>query len=362
MSQIRSHLKYYILIYLVWIAGLWALTGGLENPLAWPYSWNKWDALWYQKIWEHGYLLSDPMTFAFPPAYSYLIGGLAKLFGTHFHITALAVNCLAFFGFAMLAAEVLASQFKVSRLAMFAFALTSPTSYFVFTTYSDSVFALLMWGAIFTALLYPHSFKARIVEVLLLFAMPWFRLTGYAMASWLLVRRWSVLVVFVSLAGWMALNWLISGDALHFLEVQKLFSMEKGGFLEGLAYSWRDFHQFPAPFSEGFDSWLQFHFLPLVYLVLFFVTGLWLLWRKQWLLALTLGSVFFMSHNQSFWRSVIRYNSPLIPLLGVALWSWGARLKYKNAFAWGFVVVIGIVQLCLQVHFAKLFRAGFWGF
>lgn len=362
MNQIRKHLRHYILIYVFWLLALWFFTSGINEPINWFLSWNKWDALWYEKIWDHGYLVTEPMSAAFPPGYPLFIGALSGILRANFHIIALIINVLTFFWTAVFAAEVLATRFPVSRLAVFVFTLSSPTSYFILSAYSDSFFSMLLWATLFTALLYPNSKRARYIEAGLLFLMPWFRLTGYAMASWLVLRRWGALLIFVSLGAWLGFNWLVGDQVDRFLSVQKLFSMPQGGVFEGLAYTLRYIYPFRPPSAVDFDSWLGLHFLPLVYFILLVGTGLWLAYRKQWLLAVTLGSVLLMSHNQSFWRSVIRYNLPLIPFLGVFLMALATRI-YKHELYRGIFIgtVIGM-QFVLQFYFGNLFRLGFWGF
>jgi hypothetical protein len=363
MKQIRPYLRNYIVIYVLWVAALWILTGGLADPSDWLHSWNSWDALWYEKIWNNGYSLAEPMALAFPPAYSLLVGSLSKISSLNFHITSMILNTFAYFMAAVLAAEVLARQFSIPRWVIFIFTLSSPTSYFIFTSYSDSIFALLLWTTIFAALFYPNSTRARIAEAGLLFTMPWFRLTGYALASWLVLKRWTALVVFLSLAGWFCFNWTLTNQVGQFLNVQKMFSMPEGGVFAGLEYTLQYLLpiQFPST-SKEFDSWLQFHLLPIVYLVALAATGIWLAYRRQWLLAVTLGSILFMSHNQGFWRSVIRYNLPLMPMLGVALWFLGLRIGRHKVYRSIILTVVIVAQFLLQVYFAELFRNGYWAF
>lgn len=362
MNQIRPYLRHYTIIYVFWVLALWIFTGGINSPSNWFYSWNKWDALWYEKIWNQGYALSEPMTAAFPPGYPLFIGAVSGILQSNFHIIALIVNVLAFFVAAVLASEVLANRFPVSRLAIFAFTLSSPTAYFIFSAYSDSLFSMMMWATLFTALLYPNSKRARFIEVGLLFMMPWLRLTGYAMASWLVLRRWTALVIFLSLGAWLGFNWLTGDRVDRFLEVQKLFLMPQGGVLEGLTYTLRYVYPFSLPAASDFDSWLAIHFLPLVYFVALVCTGLWLAYRKQWLLAITLASVLLMSHNQYFWRSVVRYNLPLIPLLGVFVLSISNRIFKHEVYRGIFFGTVMGIQFVVQIYFGNLFRAGNWAF
>ncbi|MNL04829.1 hypothetical protein D3C87_1254060 [compost metagenome] len=362
MNQIRSHLRHYSIIYILWVLALWFFTGGINEPKNWFYSWNKWDALWYEKIWDHGYLVSEPMTAAFPPGYPLFIGALSGLLQSNFHIIALIVNVLAFFVAAILAAEVLATRFPVSRLAIFVFTLSSPTAYFIFSAYSDSLFSMMMWATLFTALLYPNNKRARYIEAGLLFMMPWLRLTGYAMASWLVLRRWTALVIFLSLGAWLCFNWLTGDQVDRFLDVQKLFLMPQGGVWEGLSYSLQYVYPFKLPSASDFDSWLTIHFLPLTYFAALICTGLWLAYRRQWLLAITLASVLLMSHNQSFWRSVIRYDFPLIPMLGVFLLSVSGRLFKHELYRGMFLGTVIGIQFMLQIYFGNYFRFGHWGF
>jgi hypothetical protein len=361
-TKLRSDLFLYLSIYLAWLILLFISTGGLNDFSAWLTSWSKWDAQWYQQIWQQGYPQDDPRTLVFPPGYPILVGVLSNPLRLDFAKTALIVNVFSFFISCVLAAELLGPLISVPALAIFCLTLTSPMAYFVFASYSDSVFNLIFWGVLTLAIRKPSSLKSRCLEVVLLFSAPWIRLTGYAFASWLLLRKWSALVVFVSLAGWLSLNFLITGHAFYFLDSQQLFIMRSGHFLDGLGVAVQGLF-FPSHISGlvvGSTDYFQFYFLPVLYLIGLTTTSLWLLYRKQWLMGISILAILFISHNQSFWRSAVRYDWPLLPFLYTGV----LRLSFFRSavFAGILLATLALLNLFMQIYFANLFKAGFWAF
>jgi len=364
-ARMKSRLGAYALIYVFWLLTLWLVTGSSNASLDWFASWRQWDASWYERIWNEGYLRHDPRALVFPPGYSILIGSLSSVLFGNFHVVAMVVNVFSFYFAMVLAAELIAVRLNVSGFLVFLFSLSSPAAYFVFTAYSDSVFSLLFWGALYLALVCPDVWRVRIALGAILFLLPWLRLTGYALGSWLVLKRWPAAMVLVSLIGWLALNRLIGGHATYFFDAQRLFAMPPGNILDGIAYTFSGL--FPIQLPGLGDSWVsywQFHLLPSAYLIAFIGTGAWLMSRREWLLAITLLSVLLMSHNQSFWRSVVRYNLPLMPLLSVGMIKW-CGLPMMRGYRYILYILIGGaigVQFTLQIYFATLFRAGHWAF
>ena len=90
---------------------------------------------------------------------------------------------------------VLATIRHLAIFAILVFILSAPAAYFVFTSYSDIVFMLLLWVLLWLALS-PSRLRGHgnlIAQSLILLVLPWIRLTGYALASWLLDRKISSL-------------------------------------------------------------------------------------------------------------------------------------------------------------------------
>ena len=359
---LRGRLVCYSSIYLVWIVLIFYATGGAHGQFSsWLAGWHQWDARWYEQIWREGYPQADPRTLVFPPGYPLMVGSLSKLFSASFLATAVVLNLAAFFLSGVLISEWLARKFGVSAHLLFVFALSAPTAYFAFTAYSDSLFMLLLWVLLWLALAAPkpRGSRAAAAQCFLLFVLPWMRLTGYALASWLFARRVVALAVLGSLALWLGFNHVIAGNAFYFLRAQELFGMPRGSFFQGFADG-----LFHLASDWGHPMiWLEFGFLPLFYLGTLTAAGVWLAKRREGLLALTVFSILLLSYNQGFWRSVVRYDLPLTPVLCLPLLVNAASrhriVRYLSGAAF-YALTVG--QFSLQIYFARAFHAGAWAF
>lgn len=358
----------YFSIFLLWVLLIFFATGGRHRQ-GWLPGWQQWDAHWYEQIWREGYPAADPRTLVFPPGYPFVIGGLSKVLSLSFFTTAVILNLAAFFATAVLISEWLSRKFSVSAHLLFIFALSAPAAYFAFTAYSDILFMLLLWVLLWLAVPAPgvprdrrhRGYTVAIAELSLLFVLPWIRLTGYALASWLLARRMVALAVLGSLALWLAFNRAIAGSAFYFLRAQELFAMPQGNFFQGLADS---LEHVASDLSAGrFLSWLEFGFLPLFYLAVLMAAAIWLAKKRQGLLALSAFSILVFSYNQGFWRSVVRYDLPLTPLLCVPLlvMAKSASRTVSNLSQAAFYALI-FAQFSLQIYFARIFHSGGWAF
>jgi hypothetical protein len=351
-------------MYIVWLFFVFATTSSGANISQWIAGWSQWDASWYERIFHEGYR-SYPRMLVFPPLFSWLIGPLGSLIGS-FTTGALVINLAAFFAAGVLLTRIAAREFKVNATAFFAFYLSAPAAYFAFAPYSDALFLCAFALALHLALRDPKSFslKERIGAWGLMFAIPWLRLTGYALCAWVLGRRWFAAGTLVALAAWLAFNHAIAGDPLHFLKAQELFTMPQGNFLDGLIYTVRNI--VPGRDASGaieWTSWLQFIALPLLYLTLILATAVWFAMKRRWILGLTLVAITLFSHNQSFWRSAVRYDLPVLSFVAIPLLSLAedkrreVRLPLQALFA-----VLVVASLVAQVYFARLFRTGAWAF
>ena len=360
----RTRYTVYFCIFFGWIALILLFTDGVSDR-SWLADWERWDAKWYAQIWREGYPAADPRALVFPPGYSFAVGFFAKLLSTPFFGTAIVLNLIAFFATAALISDWFLRKFGINSYSSFAFILSAPAAYFAFTAYSDVFFMLLLWVALWFSLADLHLSRAKrlIVQASMLLVLPWLRLTGYALVSWLLVGRVGGIAVLGSLGLWLGFNQWIAGSPFYFLHAQKLFLMPKGNFFQGLSYSFKqligyDFH------AGNIEDWLQFCSLPMFYLVALTATAIWLLRKREGLLAITVLSVLLISHNQAFWRSAVRYDLPLMPMLClpflVASGSRSQPISYLSKTAVFLVLLAG--QFALQFYFARIFHSGGWAF
>jgi len=350
----------YSSIFAGWMVLIFFVTGGRSDPM-WLAHWQRWDANWYEQIWSAGYR-SDPKTLAFPPAFPYLMGIVAKIFSKSFLGTAVVLNLFAFFAAAAVISDWLSRKFGVSPYLLFAFTVSAPAAYFAFTSYSDVVFMLLLWVLLYIALdpKEPDSAKIVIAQALLLFLLPWVRLTGYALASWLLARRRAAFAVIAALALWLGFNRIVAGNPFYFLRAQETFAMQSGGFFQGLASSLAALLSYYLP-NGYLVSWLQFGFLPLFYLAALTAVAIWLAKHGEGLLAITTLAILFLSHNQGAWRSVVRYDLPILPFLCLPLLG-AAGSSPKSRWLKAAFYLLLASQIALQLIFARSFHSGGWAF
>ncbi len=354
----------YVALYLAWMAVAFLLTSGFHGHETWLSSWFRWDSHWYQKIWQEGYDRQDPRALVFPPGYSMIIGILNTAFPIGFQLVSLIVNLLCFFVGSCIAAEFLSRRFDVPPLLIFIATLSAPTAYFVFTVYSDALFYLLFWMSI--ALVHSKSehIAVKLSQFALLLVLPWVRLTGFALSAWVLLKRRFVLPLLISLSGWFALNYALSGDPFYFLHAQRLFLMPSGSFLDGFHSSFSRLLDVPTDDITQWNDYLQLAFLPMAYLSVLTCIGAWLCWRREWALGLAVLGVLFMSHNQAYWRSVVRYDLPLAPVLLLPF----AKVLHKHVtrerllMAGACIGAVIVFQFGLQIYFGNLFKSGAWGF
>ena len=362
----KSEVRFYLLGYVSWVLFLFLCTDGLSAaPLIWLHGWFRWDSEWYAKIWLNGY--ADLRALVFPPGYPFVIGLISELTGS-LETAALFVNLFSLFLATVIATEVLSNRLKLSKRRFFIFFLSSPVGFYVFSVYSDAVFLLLFFCALSLAIK-PPVLTSRLQKIgagAILFLMPFLRLAAFPLLIWVFFRRWFALTVLGALACWLFLNFYLSGDPLHFLARQQDFIMPSGSLIDGLRVAVHT-ALYPSE-TVGFGSWFYFQFavLPLAAAVAIAAAALWFFMFGEHLIAVTIVAMALFVHNQAFWRSVLRYDWPLLtfvaaPLLyqqpGEVVRSRYARTWLKLLF-WT-LVTLGFV---IQVLFARRLHEGFWAF
>jgi hypothetical protein len=145
-------------------------------------NWQRWDALWYQRIAESGYGPADGST-AFFPLYPLLARGLSSVLGGSVVIAELVVSAVAYFGalwllWKLVRLEVLGSPGRspedatsrarrLMHVPVLAVMLTAlaPSGFFLLAPYTESLFLLLTVAA-FWLMRTGHLWAAGVVGVL----------------------------------------------------------------------------------------------------------------------------------------------------------------------------------------------------
>lgn len=162
----------------------------------------------------------------------------------------------------------------------------------------------------------------------------------------------------------MCFNYWIAGDPLAFLQAQKKFGMPEGSLLKGFHYAAVGILSPPSRLDfDQYVGWLGNHFVPVLYFAGLICLSVWLARRADYLLALTVLSTVLLSHYQAFWRSVMRYDLPLIPFLSLPLLSQRRNASSASRYStYGIYGVFVLVQFVLQIVFARRFHTGSWAF
>lgn len=333
----------------------------------WLEAWNRWDAGWYYQIWKDGWG-HDPHTLVFMPLFAWVAGGLADRTTASFALAALLINLPCFTLAGVIAAEYLGRRFEVSWWGIFLFHLCAPAGFFAFVPYSDALFYLLFWLAIVILESPPPTWRERLAQKSLMLLLPFARLTGFALVIWALFRRWSALAVLVSFALVCWINHRITGDAFYFLHTQVEFAMPDGWFADGLAAAVSEC--LTPPLNPNFRlDWMTTALLPVLSTMLIVLALFWYAFKRQWFFVATIFAVAFFSRNQTFWRSVVRYDLPLVPLLAVPWLAWtrrgaaaGAGGGFRSSLALAAIGALLAIGLALELGLGRRFHLGFWAF
>ncbi|MEN8719683.1 MAG: hypothetical protein ABF296_05410 [Oceanococcaceae bacterium] len=353
-----------------WMLGLLLLSVLAGPELPWHRNWYRWDADSYEAIWASGYL-AKPHLIAFPPLFSLLSGSLASLTTLPFHIAAMALNAACVLASTWLLTRIISAQFGLPAGFSVAALMTAPAAYFLLASYSDALFLYVFLHIMWLVGKNPRQLSRgeHVLLLLLLFCAPLVRVTGAVFVLLLLLGRWQALAAGAGGMVWMSLNHSLTGNALAFMEIQSLFGMPEGHLLDGARDAWQGLVSASAA-SLGDLGWWQRHLLPCLALGLALPLLLWLAWQRQWAWLIVITALILVSHNQAFWRSVVRYDLPLWPLLPlpwVALWQhWQADAPRRPlvlslapaALIAGLLLVGGVLQFIN----AQLFLRGGWTF
>ncbi len=334
-------------VYFIWFLYLFFFAEQFPSLINWFKSTEHWDVLHFEKMWKGGYL-GNHVNLGAAPGFAYLTGFISDVSGIHFTIIGGILSLLGFFIGSVCASLVLSEKLKVNYLWIFIWTLSMPAAFYAFIPYSDGLFFGLFW-------LFLWSLDQRpVAKYLLLLSMPFFRIVAFALLSWVVLRKYYVLILILPLSLWLLANQIVGGSPFYFQEVQKIFGMPEGHFGNGLRQALSSLNQ-----THDLNYWISFSVLPLLLLLLLFISGIWFWVKRERLLALTIFSILLMSHNQAFWRSVVRYDLVLYPFLGGMILN--LAIRYRKA---GYPVFLAFVVagFYLQVSYSNLFHRGQWAF
>jgi hypothetical protein len=363
----------YALIYFGWVMWLWFTTSGNSDSFGqWIEQWGRWDAEWYSRIFRNGYG-DDPRSLVFMPGFSFATAAVGSVFGLSFEGAAFALNVISYFVTSVIVSEFLAKRFKVPWWSILLVQLSNPVAFYALVPYSDALFSLFFWCAICFAVREPQTLSKneKLSFAALLLLAPLIRITGFTLGIWSTLKRWFALIVLLPLALYLFMNFLKTGDAFYFLRAQKDFLMPDGWLLDGIRYNWFELNH-PPGLREGGQMtlfWVQTSVFPLISTLLIAVSCAWLAKRRELVLLITMLAVAIFSRNQSYWRSVLRYDWPLMALIVLPWICWSsigeevntltrvrayaARVFLFNLLFWGIIFQVGV---------ARLLHVGIWAY
>ncbi len=361
-NPLKKRYAVYLALYALWLLVFYFFTSGGTD--IWLYNFYRWDSNWYMSIMMEGYAPLEHQALAFPPGYPWLVLALSSVIPADKFIIASAINIVAYFFALALAVELLSKILQIrSRYVFFTLLLSTPTAYFVFAIYTDMLFMCMFWGLLTLALLHPKSKKSLAAQAALLIAMPWVRIAGYSLFSWLLLKRWVVLVLVIPAIAWLGFNYYIAGDALFFIKVQKLFSMPEGGPLTGLHYALTRIIKIPDPaHPKAWLHYLQVAALPLLYLLALLGSAFWFWRRGEKQIAITILAMLAVSHYAPVWRSVVRYDMPLMPFLFAPLLVMAEKRTDQLSISTLVIGALAGLQFLAQIFFTCTFHNKLWSF
>lgn len=362
----------YAAIAAAWFAFILYITWGAPPGGPWITGWHRWDAEWYSQIWHDGYG-SDPRTLVFMPMFAWLAGIVGAVTFSSFGFGALILNVVCFTIAGVIASDFLSKRFHVPAWPVFLFHVLSPAAFYAFMPYSDALFYLLFWLMLRLAVRPPETLSRleRATCWLLMAALPSVRTTGFFLGIWVFFRRWYALALIVPFALVLLVNHWFTEDPFFFLHAQARFDMPAGGIWEGIVYHWDHFRKGPFLNPQETLFWIQITVLPILSFLFIFISATWLLVRGERFLAVTLLAIALLSRNQAYWRSVVRYDLPLMPLIVLPWVKWSSAAKTTgrgrglilSVCAIAVLAMIGIAGLAIQWGVGRILHYnGIWAF
>lgn len=277
--------------------------------------WHQWDSKHYLDLAENGYgARGDPTTLAWPPLFSLLIRGAARLTGSFTSGGVVVATILSFLPALLI--------FRLARLDLddensFRTAiilLLFPTAFFIHIVYTEALFLTIVLSAFLAA----RRGDWKAVAVWGVFA-GLTRINAFVLAPALLVEAWgssssgralrvlASLTVGIGIAIYLAINYAVAGDPLAFLRLQH------DAFYRSFAWPWDGaLAVFRLAIHGGADSMmngaLQAAFIPIMLIACAAAAMKQRLSYAVWVIGNTL-----VFTAQEFWISVPRLVLVLFP-------------------------------------------------
>lgn len=316
--------------------------------------WNRWDAPHYLYIAEHGYtpvpktLIGEDLFIVFLPFFPALVKVFSFLTLGNFLLAGMFVSILASITASVLLFEITRNKFgEGTALKSVLFLNIFPTSYFLITPYTESVFLALSLA------FYLSEKKGHHVMIIITgIASGLTRLNSLLLPALALGKKNLKSLIYslsvpLGFSVYLLLNYAIFGNLFHFIDVlqnhwHKSFSYPWIGIKESIFYAMQ---------QKDWVAKVTFYQEP-IFLALILLAGIYVYKiNKAW--SFYMISSFILFSSTSFILSTPRYALVLFPIFIVlAKWS-------RNKFL--FVSYV-IANVGLLLFFTSLFVQGRWAF
>ncbi|MGI9088143.1 MAG: hypothetical protein ACR2HH_10465 [Chthoniobacterales bacterium] len=322
----------------------------------WMDIWNRWDAIHYLRLAQFGYVATGEERFdlVFFPLYPWSVRAVA-LVVKNFSAAAFLVSGLASIAVGLLLKQLtrLDHSAEVAQNAVW-FLFIFPTSYFLHIAYTEGFFLALSLGCflavrkqswLLAGVLGALACLTRVTGLILLPALATEVYLQYRAARRIDFRWLWLGLIPLGFAGYLLLNYQVTGDALAFTNFQR--------------EHW--FKQFAAPWFGVADVWRR---IPgenamegaheFFYIAFGFVCCLWCAWRLRASYTVWMFGSWLLVNSTSFVVSVPRYTLTLFPIfILLAQWCTGRRVPYA---------LVSVFSLLYLALYAGRFAQGYWAF
>lgn len=322
--------------------------------------WSRWDAESYLSIAENGYASTGKQRFllVFFPLYPLLTAITALVFRDYI-LSAFVVSGAASIAAGLFFRLLVKLDYpeKTAQKAVF-FLFVFPTAYFLHIPYTESLFLALIIGCFWaartekwlaTGILGFLACLTRVNGVILFFAVL-FEIREEYRRTDAVNRRWSaILLIPLGFFSYLALNYVVAGNALMFLAFQRENWSKYLRFpLEGLREKYYTFLQ-QSPANSNIVGFQELFFIAIGLAAIVFG---WRHLRKSYRIWMIVNWLLFVS--TSFVLSVPRYTLTMFPIFILM-----ALLARRD---WRLDVLLTVWSLLYLALFSSLFVKGNWAF